>query len=145
MNKLTSKVALIILAVISLALITANNFIFKGSRVDLTEDKTYSIADGTKNIVMSLETDVQLKFFYSEEDSSELGFLRDYARRITDLLEEYVLRSDGKLSLQVIDPEAFSEQEDEAAEHGIQRVGLGFGEEPIFFGQKSRHLLFLIL
>ena len=134
MNKLTSKVALIILAVISLALITANNFIFKGSRVDLTEDKTYSIAEGTKNIVMSLETDVQLKFFYSEEDSSELGFLRDYARRITDLLEEYVLRSDGKLSLQVIDPEAFSEQEDEAAEHGIQRVGLGFGEEPIFFG-----------
>ena len=134
MKKLTSKVALILLAVVSLGLITANNFIFKGSRIDLTEDKTYSISAGTENIVAGLESNVRLKFFYSEEDSSELGFLRDYARRITDLLQEYVLRSDGKLSLEVIDPEAFSEQEDEASEHGIQRVGLGFGEDPIFFG-----------
>ena len=134
MNKLTSKAALVILAVVALALITANNFIFKGKRIDLTEDKTYSIAEGTSNIVGGLESEIALKFFYSEEDSSDLGFLRDYARRITDLLDEYVLRSNGKLSLDVIDPEPFSESEDEAAAHGIQRVSMGFGEDSIFFG-----------
>lgn len=134
MNKLTSKVALLILAVLAVGLITVNNFIFKGKRVDLTEDKTYSIAEGTVNIIGELESEITLKFFYSEEESSDLGFLRDYARRVTDLLDEYVLRSKGKLTLEVIDPEPFSESEDEAAELGIQRVSMGLGEGAIFFG-----------
>jgi len=118
----------------ALALITANNLLLKGARIDLTEDKTYSIAEGTVNIVNTIESPTKLKFFYSEKDSSELGFLRDYARRIESLLEEYVLRSNGKLAYEVIDPEAFSVEEEEAAEHGIQRISMGFGGEPVFFG-----------
>ena len=72
MNKLTSKAALVILAVVALALITANNFIFKGSRFDLTEDKTYSIADGTRNIVSGLESEIALKFFYLKASKARL-------------------------------------------------------------------------
>lgn len=134
MNKLPSRVLLILLIAVTLVLVTANNLFFKGQRVDLTEDRMFSIADGTVNILKSLETDVALKFFYSEEESTNLGFLRDYARRITDLLGEYELRSEGRMTLEVIDPEAFSEQEDEASELGIERISLGLGEEPLYFG-----------
>src|SRR5690606_37710808 len=42
--------------------------------------------------------------------------------------------ADGKLSLQVIDPEAFSEQEDQAAEAGLQAVPLNAGGEQLYFG-----------
>jgi len=89
-------------------------------------------------VLTSLESDVDLTFYYSEEDSAELGFLRDYARRIVDLLDEYSLRAEGKLKVKVIDPAPFSEEEDQANVLGLQRITLGFGEEPIFFGMAAR-------
>ena len=125
MNKMSSRILLLLLVVVTLALITGNNLFLKGKRVDLTQDRMFSISDGTTNIVKSLETDVELKFFYSEEESTNLGFLRDYARRITDLLSEYELRSNGRVTLEVIDPEPFSEQEDAASELGMERISLG--------------------
>jgi len=138
MGNLTSKAALIILVVVTLGLITANNLFFKGSRLDLTEDRMFSISQGTGNVLSSLESDVDLTFYYSEEDAAELGFLRDYARRIIDLLDEYSLRADGKLTVNVIDPAPFSEEEDKANVLGLQRITLGFGEEPIFFGMVAQ-------
>ena len=95
MRNLTSKAALIVLAIVTLALLTANNLFFKGARLDLTEDRMFSVSEGTGNVLRSLESDVDLTFYYSEEDSAELGFLRDYARRIIDLLDEYALRAEG--------------------------------------------------
>ena len=138
MGNLTSKAALIMLVVVTLGLITANNLFFKGSRLDLTEDRMFSISQGTGNVLSSLESDVDLTFYYSEEDSAELGFLRDYARRIIDLLDEYSLRADGKLTVNVVDPAPFSEEEDQANVLGLQRITLGFGEEPIFFGMVAQ-------
>ena len=134
MNKMSSRILLLLLVIVTLALITGNNLFLKGKRVDLTQDRMFSVSDGTTNIVKTLDNDVELKFFYSEEESTNLGFLRDYARRITDLLGEYELRSNGRVTLEVIDPEPFSEQEDGASELGIERISLGLGEEPLYFG-----------
>ena len=134
MGKISSRVALVLLAIGALLLIAVNNLVFKGSRFDLTQDRMFSISEGTVATLEGLQSDVNLKFFYSEEQSTELGFLRDYARRITDLLDEYSLRSGGRLTLDDIDPQPFSEQEDQASELGIDRVSLGFGEEPVYFG-----------
>ncbi|MGB1272591.1 MAG: GldG family protein, partial [Endozoicomonas sp.] len=55
-------------------------------------------------------------------------------RRVTELLEEYVLASRGKLSLEIIDPEPFSEAEDKASEYGLQAVPLGSGNREAYFG-----------
>ena len=138
MRNLTSKAALIVLTIVTLVLLTANNLFFKGARLDLTEDRMFSVSEGTGNVLRSLESDVDLTFYYSEEDSAELGFLRDYARRIIDLLDEYALRAEGRLNIEVIDPAPFSEQEDQANILGLQRITLGFGEEPIFFGMVAQ-------
>ena len=96
MGKISSRVALVLLAIGALLLIAVNNLVFKGSRFDLTQDRMFSISDGTVATLEGLQSDVNLKFFYSEEQSTELGFLRDYARRITDLLDEYSLRTGAK-------------------------------------------------
>ncbi|MEC7605777.1 MAG: Gldg family protein, partial [Pseudomonadota bacterium] len=37
-----------------------------GLRIDLTEDKLYTLSEGTRNIVSNLETPIELRFFYSE-------------------------------------------------------------------------------
>ncbi|MEZ5526121.1 MAG: Gldg family protein [Gammaproteobacteria bacterium] len=103
-------------------------------RVDLTEDSLYTLADGTRTIVSSLERPVELLFFYSEEATANVPQLRSYGVRVQELLREMVIASDGKLSLRVIDPVPFSEEEDQAGEYGVQRVPLSQGGEEVFFG-----------
>lgn len=103
-------------------------------RIDLTEDNLYTLAQGTRNIVSGLERPVELLFFYSEEATADVPQLRGYGIRVQELLEEMVIASAGKLSLRVIDPVPFSEEEDEAVEYGVQRVPLSQGGDQVFFG-----------
>jgi ABC-type uncharacterized transport system involved in gliding motility auxiliary subunit len=59
---------------------------------------------------------------------------RIYAQRVRELLEEIVARSKGKVVLEVIDPEPFSEAEDQASAYGLQGVPLGASGETLYFG-----------
>lgn len=103
-------------------------------RIDLTKDNLYTLADGTRSIVSGLEKPVEMLFFYSEEATADVPQLRTYGVRVQELLREMVIASDGKLTLQVIDPVAFSEEEDLAGEYGVQPVPLSQGGEEVFFG-----------
>ena len=111
--------ALVALAVLFIGLTLLTTFILRGARIDLTESNLYSIAPGTERIVGSLQEPVNLYFFFSQEASRESPQLRAYAQRVRELLEEMAQRSKGKLRLSVIDPKAFSEDEDRAAEFGL--------------------------
>lgn len=103
-------------------------------RIDLTEDNLYSLSDGTHNIVSSLQTPIEMMFFYSESATEDIPQIRSYGTRVQELLEEIVLASNGRLSLTVIDPEPFSEDEDLATEFGIQAVPVTQGGQAIYFG-----------
>ena len=49
-------------------------------------------------------------------------------------MEEFAAESEGRLILQVIDPLPFSEEEDRAAQYGLQPVNLGNAGESVYFG-----------
>lgn len=112
--------------------------LFKGVRVDLTEQSVYSLSQGTENILENLEQSVSLTLYYSDKASEDLTALRAYAKRVIELLEEYVILSGGKLSLEIIDPEPFSEAEDKAAEFGLQAVPIGTGDD-VYFGMTAQN------
>jgi ABC-type uncharacterized transport system involved in gliding motility auxiliary subunit len=57
-----------------------------------------------------------------------------YATRVREFLEEVAARSGGKIRLHVIDPQPFSEDEDRAAEFGLQSLQTGNGGESLYFG-----------
>ncbi len=103
-------------------------------RIDLTEDRLYSLSDGTRNIVSNLEEPVELIFFYSDSATEDAPQIRSYGTRVQELLREIVLASDGNLRLSVIDPEPFSEDEDLATQYGIQAVPVSQGGQSIYFG-----------
>lgn len=126
--------ALAALAVLFIGLTILITFVLRGARLDLTESNLYSIAPGTQRIVSSLEEPINLYFFFSQEASKESPPLRAYAQRVRELLEEMAQRSKGKLKLTVIDPAPFSEDEDRAAEYGLQAVPLGARNESLYFG-----------
>ncbi len=126
--------ALIALALLFIGVTVLINFVLRGARLDLTESNLYSIAPGTERILESLQEPVNLYFFFSQDASSQSPQIRAYAQRVRELLEEMSERSSGKLRLNVIDPEPFSEDEDRAAEFGLQAVPMGAGGEGLYFG-----------
>lgn len=133
-RKMYGATALVALAVLFIGLTILITFLLRGARVDLTESNLYSIAPGTQHILESLQEPVNLYFFFSQEASSQSPPIRAYAQRVRELLEEMEQRSGGKLRLTVIDPQPFSEDEDRAAEFGLQAVPLGAGGESLYFG-----------
>lgn len=132
-RKLFSGVGLVVLASLVLVSTLVTDQLFKGVRIDLTENNLYTLSDGSKNIVENIQRPVNLYFFFSKEGTREALAWRNYAKQVQELLEEFALASDGKVRLHVVDPEPFSEEEDQAAEYGLEPVSLGAGD-PVYFG-----------
>ena len=123
-------IAIAVVLVISVAIISA----LPGLRIDLTEDRLYSLADGTRNIVSNLEHPIEFMFFYSESLTEDVPQIRSYGTRVQELLREIVIASNGNLSMRTIDPEPFSEDEDLATQYGVQAVPVSQGGQAIYFG-----------
>ncbi|MFL6549632.1 MAG: GldG family protein [Povalibacter sp.] len=126
--------ALIALAVLFIGVTILVTFLLRGARLDLTESKLYSIAPGTQHILETLQEPINLYFFFSDDASRDSPQIRAYAQRVRELLEEMAQRSKGKLRLTIIDPQPFSEDEDRAAEFGLQAVPTGGRGESLYFG-----------
>lgn len=126
--------ALVLLAVGFVALVAVSTVALRGARVDLTEQGLYTLSEGTVGILEKLEEPVTLKLYYSEHATGELQQFRTYANRVRELLEEIAARSNGMVTLEVIDPEPFSEAEDQAAAYGLQAIPLGATGDSLYFG-----------
>lgn len=131
-----SKIQYLAVPFIFILLLIVSQFIFKGARVDLTEQNIYSLSQGSQNILASLEQEVEVTLFFSDKASQDLTSLRSYAHRVQELLEEYVILANGKLKLHVVDPEPFSEAEDQAAQAGLRAVPIATGDD-IYFGIRA--------
>src|SRR5688572_11610243 len=58
------------------------------TRVDLTEEKMYTLSQGTKAILKKLDTPVEIRF-YSTQGKDMPVELKTFAQRVEDLLNEY--------------------------------------------------------
>ena len=135
MNKkvLFSSFGLAAIALVLLLSVLVVSFL-PSLRIDLTEDRLYSLSDGTRNILASLNQPVELMFFYSDSATEDVPQLRTYGNRVQELLREIVIASEGNLRLSVIDPEPFSEEEDLATQFGVRAVPVTQGGEGVYFG-----------
>ncbi len=110
-------------------------------RVDLTQNALYTLSDGTRQVLAGLRDPVTLRLFYSRRLGAEIPTYGAYADRVREILGEYVSRSNGKLKLEVFDPEPFSETEDRAMGYGLQGVPLDQGGEQVWFGLVAANLV----
>ncbi|ACO80060.1 hypothetical protein AvCA_39200 [Azotobacter vinelandii CA] len=136
---LYSGVGLLLIAVAFLAFNVLSSQLPGNARLDLTEQKLYTLSAGTERILAGLEQPLDLYFFYSDQATRELAPLRNYARRVEEMLKAYERVANGKLRLHIVDPEPFSEDEDRAAEFGLQAVPLNQGDEQVYFGLAGRN------
>jgi ABC-type uncharacterized transport system involved in gliding motility auxiliary subunit len=113
---------LIATAGILVALVAVNTaawFLVRGARVDVTEEKLYSLSPGVREVMAKLPEPVRLDFYWTREQGADVPQIRSYAQRVQEFLEELAQASDGMVELRVIDPEPFSEAEDMARAAGI--------------------------
>ena len=103
-------------------------------RLDLTEQRLFTLSDGTRNTVRAIDEPVTLRLYVSRSLASRLPSISGYVARVRDLLQEYEYAADGKILLTVIDPEPFSEEEDRAVAYGLSGLPLLDGESTFYFG-----------
>lgn len=127
-------ISLALLAMIFVAAIMASNTLLRGVRIDLTENNLYTISDGTRELLSSINEPINLYLFFSDEETADLPYLRGYANRVRETLEEFARVSNGNIVVHNIDPAPFSEDEDRAAQFGLESVGLGSLAQSIYFG-----------
>ena len=132
--KVNATLSIVILVVGFLLFTLLNHLVLSGVRVDLTENHLYTLSDGTEEILSEIEEPINLYFFFSEKVSEDLTSLRAYAQRVEEMLREYQLTAGDRINLQIIDPEPFSEQEDQAAAFGLQSVPVNQSGDELYFG-----------
>jgi ABC-type uncharacterized transport system involved in gliding motility auxiliary subunit len=133
-HKLTSSVNLLLLVLVFISLVFVNNQLFSSVRLDLTESQVYSLSRGSKQILKNIDEPINLYFYFSDKASKNMTSLRNYANRVEGLLTEYETFANGKLKLQILDPQVFSEQEDRANQFGLTAANIGSAGEPIYMG-----------
>lgn len=124
--------------IIAMALIlVAVNFILGGvrQRVDLTEEKAYTLSAGTRAILAKLDTPVKIRFYFSQSaaGSPQTAGIKTYAKQVEDLLTEYKQAGGGKIILEKYDPKPDSDAEDSARLDGVTGAQLP-GGEPFYLG-----------
>lgn len=129
-----SGAGLLLIAVAFLAFNMLTSLGLGNARLDLTEQKLYTISEGTERILGELEEPINLYFFYSDKSARDLAVLRNYATRVEEMLKAYERAADGKIKLHIVDPEPFSEDEDKAAAFGLQAVPASQNGDSIYFG-----------
>ena len=125
---------LAILAVLFVAVIVIVNLLFRGIRLDLTENRLYTLSDGARQVLSEIEEPINLYYFFSDKTAKDIPQLRSYATRVREMLEEIAAKAGGKIKLHVVDPVPFSEEEDRAASFGLQAIPVGNAGESIYFG-----------
>jgi ABC-type uncharacterized transport system involved in gliding motility auxiliary subunit len=102
-------------------------------RYDATEEKLYTISEGSRQILNELEDPVRVKFYFTSHNEELPPTFKGYAQRVQELLEEYAKISGGKLQLEVFDPRPDTEEEEWAQKYGIEKVPLPSGAN-VYFG-----------
>ena len=108
--------------------------LLRGLRFDLTENRLFTLSDGTRNVLGSLQEPITLYFYFSQASSREIPQIRSYAKRVDELLQEFENHAAGKLTVRRVDPAPFSEEEDQATALGLQAAPVGAAGESLYLG-----------
>ena len=129
--------AIFLIALIAFSSITLLAKVGRALKLDLTEDRIYSLSDETGKIIGGLTHPVRLKLFFSRTEAlkgfDSLRAYNNYFFYIRDLVREYASRSHGKITLEIIDPRRDSREEREALQYGLRPIPTA-GDDRFFFG-----------
>ncbi len=133
-NRIVSTTGVVLASCLFISVVILANTALTTWRIDLTENKLFTLSDGTRNILKNLEEPIQFDFYFSRKGMVDFPLLANYGSRVRDMLEEYAAYADGKLILNIIEPETFSDTEDQAVASGLRTVSANATSDRVYFG-----------
>lgn len=128
---LYSTVGIVVLLVVVIAVNAIVGFF--SIRADLTENREYTLSEGTKSILSEIDTPVTIRFYATRNENYMPVQFRNYARRVEDLLKEYRRASNGKIKIEKLDPQPDSDAADLADLDGVAPQSVSLTEQ-IYLG-----------
>ena len=125
--------AVIIAIILFIAINILSNAALRTAQVDLTQDRRFTVSEATRGILTAIDEPITLKFYVSERVQS-IPQLSTYATRVQELLQQYQQLGQGKLKLEVYNPQQFSPEEDQAVGFGITALPVSGAGDVIYFG-----------
>jgi len=101
-------------------------------RLDITQDRLFTLTDGTRHILQGLTEPVTVKLYVPDSVPDAPVTVKTFARRTRELLQQYQSVSRGKLTLQVFDPKPDTEEEDWANRYGLTPAQMPDGTKMYF-------------
>ncbi|MEZ5934676.1 MAG: Gldg family protein [Alphaproteobacteria bacterium] len=130
-------IGLAIVLFFSLNLLARN--VFTSTRLDLTSDGLYTLSDGTKDLLATVDEPIDLRFYYSDKLDDVGAYFSTHAGRVRELLAEYQRLSGGKIRIERLDPEPFSKEEDLAVAEGVRGLPISNSGDLAYFGISGRN------
>jgi ABC-type uncharacterized transport system involved in gliding motility auxiliary subunit len=127
-------IGIVLAIVLFVALNLLSTITLRSAQLDLTEGKLFTLSEGTKEVLSKIEEPIKLRFYASRSLTDRSPIHGNYIARVREFLENYVDLADGKLILEIHDPEPYSAIEDEAVAYGLQGVPLTETGEQGYFG-----------
>lgn len=130
-------IAVIFVGVIVFSAVSVCQTIGRTLRMDITDQKLYTLSQGTGAILGKLNQPLKLKLYFTKtatrKATDQIRYYNNYYYFVKTLLEEYVRAGHGMINLEIIDPRPFSDEEEDALRYGLKRFPIT-EEENFFFG-----------
>src|SRR5688572_8577640 len=131
---LISLGGLVLVAILFVAVNVIGNASLNSARLDLTSDKLFTLSEGTRSVLAKIQEPITLRLYFSDRLGKAIPQYGVYATRVREMLREYANASGGKLRVEFIDPQPFTDEEDRAVAFGLQGVPVNQGGELVYFG-----------
>ena len=125
---------LVLAAVLFLAINIFSNATFRSVQADLTEGGLYTISDGTRNVLQSIEEPITIRLYFSKLLGERSPLHATYFTRVRELLKRYAAIAEGMVKIELHNPEPFSESEDRAVQFGLRGVPVTATGDLGYFG-----------
>lgn len=125
---------IVLVAVFFFSLNVLSSALFRSARLDLTEDRLFTVSEGTAEVLAAIDEPVTLRYYRSKELDLLGPFYTSHAGRVEDLLSEYAERAGGMLRIERFEPEPFSPEENLAVSDGLRGVPVDLEGTQVYFG-----------
>ncbi len=105
----------------------------RGYHIDTTADKRHTLDVGTQTMLRAIEEPLTLRLYVSRRGLEGMAGFQSYAERVRDRLYALADAANGKVIIEEVRPEPFSEEEDAALTAGLTGLTLPDGGT-VFFG-----------
>ncbi len=128
------RLAALLLTLMILTLSLAAPRLLGQARLDLTQERLYTLAPATRHLIEGLEQPITLTLVASAQTLAASPAYASEARRVRELLSDITARARDRVHLAILDPPPFSEDEDRAAEAGLRSLAVGEAGDNLWLG-----------